>query len=180
MTILAIETSCDETAISILEFKSSTWTPDVQVEGRVLSHLVSSQVEMHKEWGGVVPNIAKREHQKTLIPLLKQGLVESGLITPPTPRLRRAGKSQARNNKQTPNSKIEILNEILDREPELLIQAKDFLPTIEVPGIDAIAVTHGPGLEPALWVGVNFAKDLSTVWQKPLIPINHLEGHLVS
>ena len=56
----------------------------------------------------------------------------------------------------------------------------EYIPSIEIPNIDAIAVTQGPGLEPALWVGINFAKALSLVWNKPLIPVNHMKGHLLS
>jgi N6-L-threonylcarbamoyladenine synthase len=69
---------------------------------------------------------------------------------------------------------------ILEREPELLAASLSYLPKIAPPKIDAIAVTMGPGLEPALWVGINFAKTLSEAWQKPLAPINHMEGHIVS
>ncbi|HEY4505921.1 MAG TPA: tRNA (adenosine(37)-N6)-threonylcarbamoyltransferase complex transferase subunit TsaD [Candidatus Paceibacterota bacterium] len=165
MRILAIETSCDETAISILEFDK---TPGVlSTEGRVLSHIVSSQVALHAPYGGVVPNIAKRAHQNNLVPILKQALQESGLLSP-----------------QTQHTNIlkfvGMLSTILEREAALLEQAKEFLPTIANPEIDAVAVTYGPGLEPALWVGLNFAKALAMVWQKPLIPVSHMEGHIFS
>jgi len=179
--ILAIETSCDDTAISIVEFADQNdRTSDVlsfnrdrdltrlanrQASSRVLSHLVSSQIEIHRKWGGIVPNIAKREHQLALVPLLRQALTEANLFL---------------NSQEHQNRKPAGLEEVLNREPELLVACKDFLPTIETPEIDVIAVTTGPGLEPALWVGLNFAKALATVWQKPLIPINHMEGHLYS
>ncbi len=163
--ILAIETSCDETAISILEFSEKGGG----VSGKVLSHIVSSQVALHAPFGGVVPNIAKREHQRNLIPLLKQALSEAGLLN----ELRITDYGLIR------NSQFEI-DSILNREPELLVHCKEFLPTIAAPEIDLIAVTHGPGLEPALWVGINFAKALATIWQKPLIPVSHMEGHLFS
>ncbi len=174
MKILAIETSCDETAISILEFNNPnrpTWTlgvqVDVQVSGKVFSHIVSSQIALHAPFGGVVPNIAKREHQKNLIPLLKQALEESGLI------------SQGQTFR-VPEGLAFKCDSILEREPELLTQTKEFLQIMSTSSVDIISVTNGPGLEPALWVGVNFAKALATAWQKPLIPINHMEGHLFS
>jgi N6-L-threonylcarbamoyladenine synthase len=66
------------------------------------------------------------------------------------------------------------------REPELWKQFETFIPTIEQPPVDAIAVTFGPGLEPALWVGINFAKALGAVWDIPVVPVNHMEGHIVS
>jgi len=72
------------------------------------------------------------------------------------------------------------LQNIFEREPELLAQFTKIIPSIEKPAIDAIAVTIGPGLQPALWVGVNFARALSLVWNIPLIGSNHLEGHLTS
>ena len=62
----------------------------------------------------------------------------------------------------------------------MLEQFLKFIPTIETPKIDAIAVTVGPGLEPALWVGINFARALALVWKKPIVAVNHMEGHLVA
>ena len=166
MRILAIETSCDETAISILEFidKKRSF---LSIGGRVLSHVVSSQVALHAPYGGVVPNIAKRAHQENLVPLLKQALEESGLLH----------QGQVLGNSKGLAFK---LNSILEREPELLKQTLDFLPIMSTSDVDIIAVTYGPGLEPALWVGLNFAKAMATVWQKPLVPVSHMEGHLFS
>ena len=66
----------------------------------------------------------------------------------------------------------------MEREPELWEQFEKEIPKINKPEIDLIAVTRGPGLEPALWTGINFAKALSVVWNIPLIPINHMEGHI--
>src|SRR3989338_2557109 len=125
MKILAIETSCDETAIAILECtgdeKSAKFT--------VLGNALLSQVEIHKEYGGVVPMLAKREHQKNLPHILNEALAEAN---------------------------------------------------VSLQDIDAIAVTAGPGLEPALWVGINFAKALSLVWDRPLVAVNHMEGHVLA
>lgn len=119
MIILGIETSCDETAISLVKASAN------KVE--VLSNIVSSQIELHAAWGGVVPNLAAREHLKNIIPVFKRSLKEA------------------------------------------CITKKD---------IDLISVTKGPGLIPALLVGTNFAKTLSYLWEKPLLGIHHIEGHI--
>ena len=114
--ILAIETSCDETAASVVE------------NGRnVLSNIISSQIEIHKEFGGVVPEVASRKHIENINDVVSRAMIEA-------------------NTK--PND------------------------------IDAIAVTYGPGLVGALLVGINFAKGLSYAWEKPLIGVNHIEGHI--
>lgn len=114
--ILAIESSCDETAASVVE------------NGRnVLSNIISSQIEIHKEFGGVVPEVASRKHIENI----------NGVVT-------------------------EALNKA----------------NISHDALDAIAVTYGPGLVGALLVGINFAKGLSYAWQKPLIGVNHIEGHI--
>ena len=168
MRILAIETSCDETSVSILEIKGGLKNPRFCI----LSNVVASQVKIHAPWGGVVPNLAKREHQKNLVPVLKQALKEAKML--------KNSKSEARNPKQIINYKFKILNSILEREPELLRKLVPFLKKYRAPGIDLIGVTNGPGLEPALWVGVNFAKALALAWQKSVIAINHMEGHLFS
>ncbi|MBU2109769.1 tRNA (adenosine(37)-N6)-threonylcarbamoyltransferase complex transferase subunit TsaD, partial [Patescibacteria group bacterium] len=123
MRILAIETSCDETAISVVECSEGFSKPKF----KILSNVVASQIKIHAKWGGVVPNLAKREHLKNLPVVLKKAL----------------GK-------------------------------------IKIKDIDLIAVTIGPGLEPALWTGINFARDLNKVWDKPIIGINHMEGHIVA
>ncbi|HBB56923.1 TPA: tRNA (adenosine(37)-N6)-threonylcarbamoyltransferase complex transferase subunit TsaD [Patescibacteria group bacterium] len=163
MNILAIETSCDETSVAMLKAKGGLKNPSFDV----LSNIVLSQVKLHAEWGGVVPNLAKREHQANLIPVLKKALEKSGFYNE---------KQKMKNEKLQP----EILNSVLEREPELLEQFLKFIPTIKPPRIDAIAVTIGPGLEPALWVGINFAKALSLVWNKPMVAVNHMEGHIVA
>lgn len=128
MKILAIETSCDETGIALLEVSGGLKNPRMAV----LKNLVSSQIKIHRPFGGVVPNLAKREHLKNL-PLL------SGRIF---------GKGKAADG----------------------LWKK----------IDLITVTVGPGLEPALWTGIEFAKQLAKEHKKPLIGANHLEGHLYS
>ena len=179
MKILAIETSCDETSIAIIESKKTGKTAKISV----LSHITLSQIDIHREWGGVVPNLAKREHQKALVPILLKALKEAGIRNKPA---RNASQSMAggelgkKQTKDVPNSKFIILNSILDREAELLRQFQKNIMPLSSPKIDLIAVTQGPGLEPALWVGVNFARALSYWWGIPLLGMNHMEGHIVS
>lgn len=115
--ILAIDTSCDDTSIAIVE------------DEVVLVNIIASQVELHKQFGGVFPTVAKQAHQENLEPSLMLALKRTGL-----------GIEQ----------------------------------------IDAIGITVGPGLAPALEVGITFAKKLAIDHQKPLIAVNHIEGHLLS
>jgi len=163
MRILSIETSCDETAIAIIEAEGAV--PDINF--RVLANMTVSQIALHREFGGVFPMLAKREHAKALVPLLVAVLVEAKLYTKTS---RHVIEHPLRDEFQ----------HILDREPQLYAQFIEVLPHINTPEIDAIAVTEGPGLEPALWVGINFAKALSMIWKKPIIPINHMEGHILA
>jgi N6-L-threonylcarbamoyladenine synthase len=119
MIILSIETSCDETAASI-----------VRVKGRkveVLADVVSSQIKLHQKFGGVVPQLAARAHLQNMVPVLEKAFKKAGI----------AKKK-----------------------------------------IDYIAITKGPGLIPALMIGVNAAKALSYTLDKPLVEVNHLEGHI--
>jgi N6-L-threonylcarbamoyladenine synthase len=118
MRVLGIETSCDETASAVVE------------DGRrALSDVVATQIEIHRRWGGVVPELASRNHVVQVMPVVDEALCRAGM------------------------------------GPE---------------GLDAVAVTSGPGLVGALLVGVQAAKALALAWQKPLIPVNHLEGHLLA
>jgi len=161
--ILAIETSCDETAIAIIDGAREKRKPRFDI----LAQVVASQIAVHRPWGGVVPNLAKREHQKNLVPLLLQVLKEA--------------QKDLRFKKDNPRmyeSKILNLKSILEREPELLEQFQKHISKLPRPDIDSIVVTQGPGLEPALWVGVNFARALSALWGIPLVGINHMEGHI--
>lgn len=165
MKILAIETSCDETALAILDVKGGFNSPSITV----LSHQVASQIALHTQYGGVFPMMAKREHARNIIPLFKKTLEQSFLD------IKQINKEQKGDPKL--NKKI---TEILAREPELLEQFIPFIYSIRKPKIDAIAVTVGPGLEPALWVGINFARALSFAWDIPVVPVNHMEGHILS
>ncbi len=160
MKLLAIETSCDETAVAVVEASETASGTTFSILGDVLI----SQIDLHREYGGVFPSLAKREHAKNLVPVLSESLRESGLIED--------GSGEI--------TDVEAIAFLFEREPELFEALKSFLSTHGVPDIDAIAVTHGPGLPPALWLGVNIARALSIVWNKPLIGINHMEGHLLS
>ncbi len=161
MKILAIETSCDDTGVAILRASGSKF--------QVLSNIVSSQ-QIHANYGGVFPIMAKREHQANLVPVLARALKLAKLLN---------HKLQITNYKQIPKSKLQILKKILEKESTLFESTKKFLETYEKPAVDYIAVTHGPGLEPCLWVGVNFAKALSYAWSIPVIPVNHIEAHIL-
>ena len=114
--ILGIESSCDETAAAVV------------ADGReILSSVVASQIDVHRKYGGVVPELASREHLRQIVPVVR----------------------------------------------EALEQAK-----MQLADIDAIGVTHGPGLVGALLVGITYGKTLASALQKPLVPVNHLEGHV--
>ncbi len=159
MKVLSIETSCDETAVAILEATGSKESARFTILGNALY----SQIDVHREFGGVFPAVAKREHAKNLTPLLRAALIEAGMYV------------------DGPTLNVEKkIGALLDREHDLKEQLVEFLSGVVVPDIDAIAVTRGPGLEPALWVGVNFAQALSLVWEKPLVPVDHMEGHLLA
>ena len=114
--ILGIETSCDETAAAV-----------VRSGEKVISNVVFSQIAAHQPYGGVVPELASREHLKAIMPVVRKALSEAGLTY------------------QT---------------------------------INALAVTQGPGLAGALLVGISYAKALAFALDKPLIGVNHLEGHI--
>ena len=162
MRILSIETSCDETAVSIVEatgeFPNATYA--------VLGDSIYSQIETHREYGGVFPALAKREHAKSLIPMLEAALKEAGMF-----------ESHIRSFDP---SEVEKIHEVLYKEPKLAEAMVDFFLNNAAPKIDLIAVTSGPGLEPALWVGINFARALSFQWKIPVVPINHMEGHVLA
>jgi N6-L-threonylcarbamoyladenine synthase len=161
MRILSIETSCDETAISIVEatgdFPHATYN--------ILGNALWSQIDIHREYGGVFPMLAKREHVATIVPMLKNALLEAELDPTPAaidPHL------------------VEEIHTLLVREPVLAETLLSFIKEYGIPEIDLIAVTSGPGLEPALWVGVNFARALALLWDVPIVPVNHMEGHVLS
>jgi N6-L-threonylcarbamoyladenine synthase len=118
MLVLGIESSCDETGLALYD-----------TERGLLAHALHSQIAMHREYGGVVPELASRDHIRRVLPLLR----------------------------------------------EVMDQAE-----IEPAAIDAIAFTQGPGLAGALLVGAGVANALAMAWDKPVLGIHHLEGHLLS
>jgi len=168
MRILAIETSCDETAIAIVEAEGDPSkgleAGETSARFRVLGNALLSQIEIHKEYGGVFPALAKREHAKNLVPILEAALEEAELLHEDTQAI--------------PEETRDKIAAILSRESGLSEAFFEFVSECEPPEIDVIAVTAGPGLEPALWVGINFAKALALIWEKPLVAVNHMEGHI--
>lgn len=163
MNILSIETSCDETAISILRVSGNTETPQFTI----LGNHVASQIALHAQYGGVFPALAKREHVKAITPLFIQVLKDANM-------------HQIGVNDTLTESVKKDIETLLIREADMHRDITELVYPLEKPQIDAIAITTGPGLEPALWVGVNFAKTLSMLWNIPLIPVNHMEGHVMS
>lgn len=168
MRTLAIETSCDETAIAILECEGlpAQAGSETNARFRVLGNALLSQIEIHREYGGVFPALAKREHAKNLVPILEAALEEAELLHEDTQVISEETR--------------DAIAKMLEREPGLSEAFFAFVSECEVPQIEAIAVTAGPGLEPALWVGINFAKALAFLWNKPLVAVNHMEGHILS
>ncbi len=163
MILLAIETSCDETAISIIKRARGK-----QVRFEVLSHKVLSQIDLHAQYGGVFPMLAKREHAKAITQLIAEALGEAELLVERT------------NTFHLPHAKRKKLETLLEREPEMLQAMNTLFEGIQKPLVDAIAVTEGPGLEPALWIGITAAQALRTAWDIPIYPINHMEGHVMA
>lgn len=123
MLILGIESSCDETAASVVEINPKTG------KSKILSNIISSQIAIHQKYGGVIPEIAAREHVLNVIPVVYEALSVS---------------------------------------------------KIDHKKIDAIAVTKGPGLVTSLITGVETARTLAYVWDKPLVGVNHIAGHIYS
>ena len=116
MRILGIESSCDETAAAVV------------ADGReILSSVVASQVDVHRKYGGVVPELASREHLRQIVPVVREAVEQAGM---------------------------------------------------KLADLDAIGVTQGPGLVGALLVGITYGKTLADALGKPLVPVNHLEGHV--
>ena len=136
MTILAIETSCDETAAAVVDGR------------RVLGNAVYSQILIHKKWGGVVPSLAKKAHEERIDMVIEEAL-------------KKAKQYVILGSKATPES------------------GRSWTSQDDIwPNIDYIAVTYGPGLAIALEVGINKAKELAKRYNKKLIAVNHMEGHI--
>ena len=162
MKILGIETSCDETAVCLIEANGEIGNFKINILGNQLY----SQIALHEQYGGVFPMMAKREHAKNLVPLFEKCLEE-------------AGAKKDIPKRVLSNETKEKLKELLVKEMDIYDSVVDLTERVEKPEIDAIAITNGPGLEPALWVGVNFAKALAEIWDIPLLATNHMEGHIL-
>lgn len=160
MKLLSIETSCDETGISVVEQQAGSATITL------LGNALASQIELHAQYGGVFPAMAKRAHAEKIIPLTIEALRESGLLIAQTSTLG--------------TERREDIETLCAKEQEMIEVLVEFFNVWQKPDLDYIAVTVGPGLEPALWVGINTARVLGAVWNIPIIPINHMEGHVVT
>jgi N6-L-threonylcarbamoyladenine synthase len=158
VTILAIETSCDETSIAVMRKAGDQYS--------ILSHVTLSQIDAHIPYGGVYPNLARREHQANITHVLAQALESAHMLQEISIPI--------------DQTLIDELFVSLNREEVLGPILIDFLQTHAKPPIDTIAVTIGPGLEPALWVGINTARTLAMAWDIPVVPVNHMEGHIYS
>ncbi|MFH1838635.1 MAG: tRNA (adenosine(37)-N6)-threonylcarbamoyltransferase complex transferase subunit TsaD [Candidatus Kuenenbacteria bacterium] len=134
MLILGIESSCDETAASLIEIKKG--------KIKIISNVISSQIKIHQKYGGVVPEIAARAHLENILPVITKALGNNVKYF-------NARQSTEQFNRASKN-------------------------------IDLIAVTIGPGLNSSLLVGIETAKTLAYLWNKPIIGVNHLEGHIAS
>jgi N6-L-threonylcarbamoyladenine synthase len=161
MIILGIETSCDETAVCIVEADGGVDAPLFSVRGNALF----SQVALHAQYGGVYPNLARRKHGNNLTPLLNQALNQANLPHSPLP---------------ISTEQWQTAKKLLLKEEGLFSELEEFIKHTPRPNIDMIAVTTGPGLEPALWVGITFAQALSVLWNISIMPTNHMEGHIIS
>ncbi len=160
MRILAIESSCDETGAAVVEKKDNQIT--------VLSNILATSSDMHAATGGIIPENAAREQVKVIIPVIVEALIESRIAggtggrAPDNAQMRQSRASIGWNDnpRQYPQIKWQLANTILRNE------------------IDAIAITYGPGLIGSLLIGVETAKTLSLVFNKPIIPVNHLLAHI--
>ena len=164
MKILAIETSCDETGISVIERLEGSET--ITLMGNALA----SQIELHAQYGGVFPAMAKRAHAEKIIPLTIEALKSANLLQP----------SSVETTAVEGTKQRMLIKDLCAKEQEMIEVLIEFFDTYKKPDLDYIAVTVGPGLEPALWVGINTARVLGAVWSIPIIPINHMEGHVVT
>ncbi|MDO8462979.1 MAG: tRNA (adenosine(37)-N6)-threonylcarbamoyltransferase complex transferase subunit TsaD [bacterium] len=143
MRVLGIETSCDETAASVVTVARQGLGARCAMAFEVHSSVVASQVDIHARYGGIVPEVAAREHVGAIMSVIEQALHNAHLspLSPPSPRGRGEGGCK---------------------------------------GVDAIAVTSGPGLMTSLAVGVETARTLAYAWGKPVVGVNHIEGHVLS
>lgn len=160
MRILSIETSCDETGISLLDI--DTQDDGTQVE--VLANELTSQASEHEEYGGVYPTLAKRLHAQNFPHLLA----------------RICDQVATTSIDNIPKAQQEQIQKWLKRHPGYANGLIQLIQDRGAPTADVITVTVGPGLEPALWVGINTARSISLVAETPVMPVNHMRGHLLS
>ncbi len=153
MMILAIETSCDETSAAVVDYSHGGFT--------VRSNVVASQINIHKKFGGVVPEVAARKQLELIIPVIDEALTQSFI--------------QPHNQHRSQRSRIRYQVSGIRKSATVIRNTKYVLRHIDV-----LAVTVGPGLQIALSVGVETARTLAAVWKKPIVAVNHLEGHLYS
>ncbi len=191
MIILAIETSCDETAIAVVDFAEANidakdgnaTTPAATAAGtnlRILSHAIITQ-SVHSAYGGVFPILAKREHANNLPVLLGKALAEAFPQTYDAGTILAVVQKKEEAPSVVSDTSLGPIKEALAREPGLFEASLGIWHgDIKAPPIDAIVVTEGPGLEPALWVGVNFARALGMTWCLPVVPAHHMEGHILA
>ncbi|MBI2483180.1 tRNA (adenosine(37)-N6)-threonylcarbamoyltransferase complex transferase subunit TsaD [Candidatus Uhrbacteria bacterium] len=147
LQVLGIESSCDETAAAVVAVQRADVGRSLQFGFSVSASVIASQVAMHAKTGGVVPEVAAREHVLQIIPVIERALRDAYPSWRPP----------KHHGKRTKSARM-----------------------FAGPPIDAIAVTAGPGLITALGVGVETARALTYVWRKPLIAVNHIEGHVLS
>jgi len=136
-----------------------------------LANTIYSQIEAHQEYGGVFPNVAIREHKKNITKTLLEALKKANLLEV---------KKEIADEKKKMEKIKEILKDKGGKGDNLLFQDFQQITKYQRPKIDYLSVTIGPGLEPCLWVGVNFVKALSICWDIPVIPVNHIEGHILA
>lgn len=173
MKILGIESSCDETAASVVENGQ-----------KLLSNVVASSLELHREYGGVVPEIAARSHIESITPVINQALIEAkygqgvGLDEVQENEQKRTNRTGSTESESRPK----LTQQFAKSKGEISGSAgrQAFATDALWDDIDGIAVTHGPGLGGSLLVGLLSARTLAIVKNKPLFPVNHVQAHVLA
>ena len=164
MLILAIETSADETAAAVTEGR------------RVLANVIYSQILLHKKWGGIYPSLAKRAHEEKINWVIEECLIRllrnQNLLASELASRQKVGPVALRSTSESEGSLRHSLAQTSTRRVNLAALGMNL--------VDNVAVTQGPGLAVALEVGISKAKELAKKYNKKLIAVNHLEGHIYS